>query len=463
VILVAMAVLLAACGGGDSDDGAAPDGNGKPELPNCPLDALASAPKPVKITYWHAMTSTNKEELEKLTARFNAEQRDVQVTLSGAASYADNFTRFKAGLGTRNLPDLIQGEETTLQSMIDSRAVLPAAACLAADGADTSDLVGRIAAYYSIEGVLYPMPFNNSNPILYYNKLAFEKAGLDPEKPPRTLEEVRAASQKLVQSRTTDYGIALKTDSWIIEHWLAKAGHTILDNGNGRSGRATSVTFGDDTGIGIFRWIDEMVESKLALSTGTADLDHYFAVGEERAAMTIDTSAALGRIMAVFEAGQFTNVELGAGALPGPESPDGGVLVGGAANYILNRSAPEKQAAAYRFARFLVSSEAQSQWAAGTGYTPVSKRAVTIPPISERYAAQPEFKVAYDQLLAAPDNDATAGPVLGAYGARSEGLRGAIVDALSRMLHGDLTPEEAVDSAVRKANAAIAEYNSRVG
>jgi ABC-type glycerol-3-phosphate transport system substrate-binding protein len=84
-------------------------------------------------------------------------------------------------------------------------------------------------------------------------------------------------------------------------------------------------------------------------------------------------------------------------------------------------------------------------------------------PLKERYAQQPDYKVAYDQLLAGPVNAATAGPVLGPYGSAREGMRGAIVDALSGMLEGKLTPAQAVAKAADDANAAIADYNERIG
>ena len=88
--------------------------------------------------------------------------------------------------------------------------------------------------------------------------------------------------------------------------------------------------------------------------------------------MTIDTSAALGTISQVLGEGQFAAVELGVGPMPGPDSPDGGVLVGGAALYIVNQSAPEKQAAAYEFAKCLNEPQQQAEWAAATGYVPIA-------------------------------------------------------------------------------------------
>jgi len=458
----AIAGLLAACGGGSSKSASTtPTSPGT--LPACPLAALASAKKPVDITYWHAMARANEDALKRLTDRFNAQQHDVHVSLSAAASYTDNFTRFKAGLSTGVLPDLYQGDDTTLQSMIDSRAVVPVASCLAADHATTSDLIPRVAAYYTVQGVLWPMPFNDSNLVLYYNKRAFTAAGLDPAKPPVTLADVKTDSQQIVSRHAAKFGIAIKTDSPIIEHWLAKAGHTLVNNGNGRNARATKVTFDDATGVSLFQWLDDMVSSKLALSTGTSELNHYLAVGSGSAAMTIDTSAALGTVTQLFAAGEYKSVELGVAPMPGPASPDGGVLVGGAGNYIVNRSSPEKQAAAYEFAKYLASAPVQSQWAAATGYVPVSKSAVTLAPLAQWYEQHPEYKVAYDQLLAGAENTATAGPVIGAYGANGEGVRGAIIDAFSRVVEHSATPQQAVDQAAAQANAAIEEYNSRVG
>ena len=77
--------------------------------------------------------------------------------------------------------------------------------------------------------------------------------------------------------------------------------------------------------------------------------------------------------------------------------------------------------------------------------------------------ANPSTRSPTTSCSADPVNPATAGPVIGAYGSTNEGVRGAVVDGLSRMLDGKLTPEQAVASAAAEANAAIADYNSRIG
>lgn len=88
---------------------------------------------------------------------------------------------------------------------------------------------------------------------------------------------------------------------------------------------------------------------------------------------------------------------------------------------------------------------------------------VTVSSLVERWAAAPGYRVAYDQLLAGPENDATAGAVVGAYGGAGQGVRGAIIDALAAMLTRNVAPGRAVRDAARRANQAIAEYSARVG
>jgi sn-glycerol 3-phosphate transport system substrate-binding protein len=427
----------------------------------CPVKALDQAKsKPVDIVMWHSMPRASEETLQRLTDQFNASQGDVRVKLLNTTSYDDTFTKYRAGLGGGDLPDVVQIQDTSLQGMIDSQSVVPIAACIKADKYDTSDFVPRVLDYWTVANTLYGMPFNVSNPVFYYNKLAFEKAGLDPNKPPATLEEVRAAAQKLVDSGTTKYGYSIKLDPWYLEHWLAKAGKPYVNNSNGRKQRATSVVFDTKAGQEIFSWLDSMVDDKLALNTGppAGNIDNLLAIGAGNAAMTIDTSGNLGTILQVLGSGQFPNVEIGVAPMPGPVGK-GGVLVGGAALYIPKSSSPEKQAAAWKFIKFLDEPASQAQWSVGTGYVPVRKSAIEDPVLEAAWAKTPEYKVAYDQLVTGVNNVATAGPVIGPYSA----VREAVVNALTQMLTQGVDPKAALATAADKSNQEIEAYNARVG
>ena len=58
------------------------------------------------------------------------------------------------------------------------------------------------------------MPFNSSTPILYYNKDAFARAGLDPDNPPATWQEVEAYSKKIIEAGAAECGFTIGWPSW---------------------------------------------------------------------------------------------------------------------------------------------------------------------------------------------------------------------------------------------------------
>ena len=189
--------------------------------------------------------------------------------------------------------------------MIDTQAILPAQVCIDATKYDTSDFIPRVLGYYSVKDELQPMPFNVSNPVLYFDKNGFRQAGLDPENPPKTLEEVRAAAVKL-QAVGYKYGWGQKLDPWYLEQWSAKAGVLYANNDNGRASRASAVTFDNSTGLEIFTWMQAMVKDGLAVTnsaSGTAGFNNLLGIRSKDVGMTIDTSAALGTIQQVIESG----------------------------------------------------------------------------------------------------------------------------------------------------------------
>jgi sn-glycerol 3-phosphate transport system substrate-binding protein len=458
MLVVPLISIAAACGGGSSGTSSAGGQQSSGLAAQCPVGALDKATtKPVQITMWHSMTRANQETLQLLTDTFNSSQSDVHVNLVNQASYEDTLTKFKAALGGGTLPDLVQIQDVDQQLVIDSKALLPAQACIDAEHVDQSTILPRIKSYYTVQGVQWAVPFSVSNPILYFNKKAFVKAGLDPNHPPTTLDELRAASQKIVDSGAAKYGLALKEDPWYFEEWLAMAGETYADRGNGREARATKVQFDGQQGQAIAQWISGMAKDQLAEGVSRSGFDNLLALGNNVAAMTMDTSAALGTIVQVLGSGQYPDVELGAAALPGP-SGGGGTVVAGSALYLVNKSAPERQEASFKFATFLASAQSQSTWAAGTGYIPIRTDATTLEPISTTWTQNPLYRIAFDQLQRGTDNAASAGPVIGAM----EPVRDAIVNAEQSIFQGS-DPTAALQSAATAANAAIADYESRLG
>jgi sn-glycerol 3-phosphate transport system substrate-binding protein len=334
---------------------------------------------------------------------------------------------------------------------------VPAASAGAADNYDLSRLLPSAVEFFKVEDVLWGMPFNESTQVLYYNQNAFERAGLDPTSPPATLDEYKAASEKIVSSKTAKYGTSLKLTPSDFEEWFSQAGGDLVNNGNGRTARATEVSFGDSTGAELFAFYEDMYKSKLAQPTpgaGSGGYDNLLAIASGTAAMTTETSAALGTVLSVLP--KFPKVKLGVGPTPAPPGP-GGVPYGGAGLFMVKSSPDERQDGAWQFIKFLLGAGPMAAWSLGSGYIPITIAAVQVPVLTAAWGTTPQYKVAYDQVLATKPSTATAGAVAGALSQ----VETYITNGLTSMSNGG-SAASALATTVSQSNAAISSYNSRV-
>jgi len=459
-VAIVCALAISACGGGSSTTKGTQPGKGVVNPADCGLTELAKATKPVEVKFWHELFRANADWLVKETAAYNRSQRAVHVTLVQFADYRDLLTKYLAGLSTGDLPDLFQPEDTTVQRMIDSQSVTPVQACVDADHYSLAKLLPRATAYFSYKKVLYGMPWSLSNPVLWFNQAAFVKAGLDPNKPPQTLEQVKEYSQKIVSSGAAKHGIALRIEPYIFEFLNAKSGGTLVNNGNGREARATAATLETPIATQIWSWWNDMVHSGLALNTGgaTANYDHLLAIANDNAAMTMEASGVLGTVKQALERGHYKTVRIDAAPLPSIHG-GGGVPVGDGSLWISKASSPEKRAAAWQFIKFLASPEEQASIAVAGGFAPIRTDATTLPTLTKQWAAEPFTRVSYDQLTTGAEDASTAGTLVGDY----QGIRDAVKDGLISMLTGDLSPAAALRKAQTEADRAIQAYNTRIG
>lgn len=440
----------------------APGVAGADENAKCPVNALDKADGPVEITFWHVQQARNEEVLLDLIDQFEASQDKVRVKLVNVPTYPDIFEKYKAGLTTEDLPDLVQLDESVLQSLVDSQSTIPVGSCVKADDYSLDDFVPQAIDYYTTEGVLRAMPWTVSNPVLIYDKSDFRAAGLDPNHPPETLAEVTEYSQQIVEAGITDYGISLRAEAFVNESFYAKSGELYMNHGNGRDARATKTLIDNETGLEIWKWWDGLIESDLGYFTGSEpdNVDNLYALGTDEAAMTIDASSVISSVFAVLESGQFSDVDLGIGPLPGIE-PDGGVPVMDASLWIPQTGSAAGSAAAWELVKFLSEPEQQAAYTVETkgGYVPIRKSAMEDPALEAVWSENPEFKVPYEQFSAGARSEAASGAVTGDYA----GVRAAVRDALTAMFVDGLPPAKALAQAQREATAAIREYNERIG
>jgi len=409
--------------------------------------------KPIEVIYWHSMGGELGKVVDKLVADFNAKHQDIQVKAIFQGAYDDALNKFKASIGSSTAPHIIQVYEIGSRYMIDSKAITPIQKFVDADKFDLTQLEENIIGYYTIDNQLYSMPFNTSNPILYYNKDMFKAAGLDPEKPPRTFEEVKEVAKKL--TKDGKYGASFAIYGWFMEQFFANQGADLVNNGNGRTQPATESLLNSEAGVKTLTWLKDLVDSKVALNLGRKTSDTKAAFVGGQIAMTIDSTASLRGIVDAV-GGKF---EVGTAFLPKPsDAKDGGVIVGGASNYIINNHPEEEQKAAWEFIKFLAQPEQQAFWNVNTGYFPITKAAYEQQLIKENMQKFPQFQTAVDQLHNTKLNSATKGALMGVFPEARQITERAMEEAIT----GQKSVKDALDQAAKEITQKIQEYNKTV-
>jgi len=414
-----------------------------------------------KLTFWHALGGTNGEVVSNLTNQFNDSQSDIFVQDIYQGTYDDLVNKFRAGLQSKSGPHLLQVYDIGQRFMIDSKAIEPMQTFIDADKFDLSQFEQPILNYYTVDKKLNAMPFNTSNPILYYNKDAFKAAGLDPAKAPRTWDDVSAAAEKLTKKDASGKplpGLNFAIYGWFFEQWLATQNAVYADPDNGRNAqRATKVVYNADPGVKILDWWKGMIDKGTAVNLGrsTGDSQNAFAAGQ--VAMIVESTASLKGILSK-AGGKF---EMGTGFFPRPTTggEQGGIIMGGASVYIAKDKADKEKQAAWKFVQFITQPKQQAFFHIGTGYFPIRKDAYDLPEVKENTAKYPQFQTAIDQLHANPSNPATSGAVLGVFTqSRTTDVEGAIEETLL----GKSTAKAALDKAAAASNKALDQYNASV-
>jgi sn-glycerol 3-phosphate transport system substrate-binding protein len=357
---------------------------------DCPLEALEEAEGPVEVTLWYGgLGGPTREVLLGLAEEFNASQDQVVVTPSDQGqSFEEVYRKFTSTASTPNdLPQLVMVEDTTMQAMVDSGLVLPAQSCMEADGYDLNNINPVVRANYTVDGSLYPGFSTLTSQILYYNKAHWARAGLDPEDPPQTLDELYDQAVALKEAGVSNRPLSLKVGHSFFKNWLTGVGVDMVNHRNGRECLATEATFDTGEGRELVEFFQRMNDEGLlnVFSATEGSIDHYLALVQQQSSMLIETSTASTTFAEVlsgeltaedagvdFDADAVDTAALvpGAGPFPGIEEP-GRVVPGGGVFYIVNSSDPAQQAGAWKFLEHMLRPESSTRWHVEGGYLPI--------------------------------------------------------------------------------------------
>jgi len=405
-----------------------------------------------EIHFWHAMTGQLGDAVNELVKQFNESQTDYEVKPLRKGTYPETLTAAIAAYRQKSAPHIVQVFEVGTQTMMLSGAVLPVYQLMKEQEikVDWKDFIAPVVGYYSKDGNLYSMPFNSSTPILYYNKDAFQKAGLDPSKPPPTWKQVEEYSKKLIAAGAAKCGFSTGWPSWtMVENMHAWHDQPFATKHNGFDGLDVQLLINKEFGVKhigqLAAWQKDNVYS-YGGRQGTAD--PKFMSGE--CGMYIQSSALIGG----FTKGVKFN--WATGQLPhwGAPYPRATSIIGGATLWVMKGKPAAESRGTAQFLKFISDPNQQMWWHVTTGYLAISNSAVKNLETGYHFKRSPDQFTAFAQLTKGKATPNSQGLRLGNF----VQIRDVIESELENVFAGKKTAKQGLDDAVAKSNEMLKEF-----
>lgn len=412
---------------------------------------LLHAPATFGVTdlhFWHSMSGVAAEELGQLAGRFNASQPAYRVIPEFKGSYEESLAAGMTAIRARNGPHILQVFDAgTAAMMAAGGAFRPVHRIMTEAGEpfDTRAYMPAVLGYYADgKGKLLSLPFNTATAVLFYNKDAFRKAGLDPAVAPRTWREVQAAALQVRDSEAAPCAYTTDWQAWIlVESLSAWHNEPLATRNNGYGGRDARLNFNGELlvrHIGLMSsWVKSGLFTYAGRSTGG---EAKFARGE--CAMVTSSSTAYAGIA------KSARFDFAVAHLPYYDEFRGApynTIVRGASLWVPSGRKPAEYRGIAKFFSYLSSPEVQSDWNRQTGYLPTTRAAYALIKTQGYYDSHPGAEVGVKQVSRKLE-------------AHSRGIRLAhfyqirtlIDEELETVWNQTKTPKEALDSAVARGN-----------
>jgi len=417
--------------------------------------ATSSAMAATDIQWWHAMTGANNDVIVKLAEEFNAAQSDYRVVPSYKGGYADTMNAGIAAFRAGNAPHILQVFEVGTATMMAAKGAVKPVYQLMKDAGvpfDPQAYLPAIIGYYSTsKGEMLSFPFNSSSMVMWVNKDALAKAGLDPENPPKTWPEVFDAAKKLRATTSPTCGMSSAWITWsTLEQFSAWHNVPLSTEANGLDGFNTVLKFNSPLHVRLLQTLVDLQKDKTFDYSGRTNTgEGRFTSGE--CPLFLTSSAFYGNVR--------SNAKFNYTAVPMPYYPDvkdapQNSIIGGASLWVMGGKSPEEYKGVAKFFAFLSDTERQSKLHQLSGYLPITKAAYDQTKASGFYQKTPLLEVPLKELTNKPPTENSRGLRLG----NMVQMRDVWAEEIEEALAGKKTAQAALDTAVQRGNAMLRQF-----
>ena len=278
----AMVATTACSGGGKTTETTVAPAAAETTAAESKAEATEGSTEPVtlKIANYAVLEKGYEEFWTKVKNDYEAKYPNVTIEWV-TAPYGEILNQVINMAGGGDRVDLIFSEMIWILALEDAGLAAPMDEILDADF--LADYYPNVLEAHSIDGKVYGAPLYVSPSLLFYNKDLFEKAGLDPNTPPTTYDEMLEMAEKLSQLTTDDgnkvYAFGQPTASVIVigsslQAFAANFGGTFFDE----NGTLNTDNKGLHDALDMLKLLDEKQYNPQ--NAKPKDLRNLFALGQ---------------------------------------------------------------------------------------------------------------------------------------------------------------------------------------
>ncbi|HMO29270.1 sn-glycerol-3-phosphate ABC transporter substrate-binding protein UgpB [Enterovirga sp.] len=414
----------------------------------------------VELQWWHSMTGGNNQVVVELAREFNASQKEYKVVPSYKGSYPDTLNAGIAAFRAGNAPHILQVFEVGTATMMSARGAVKPVFQLMADAGEPFDpkaYLPAVTGYYSTaKGEMLSLPFNSSSMVMWINRDALKKAGLNPDQPPKTWPEVFEAAKKLKASGHSSCGFSTAWATWAnLEQLSAWHNVPLATKGNGLDGFDTVLRFNGPLQIRHLQNLVELQKDKVYDYSGrTNSGEGRFTSGECPIFLTSSG----------FYANVKGNAKFDWAAAPMPYYPDvpgapQNSIIGGASLWVMGGKSAAEYRGVAKFFTFLSDTDRQARLHEESGYLPITRAAYEKVKASGFYAKNPSFQIALVEMTGKEPTENSRGLRLG----NMVQLRDIWSEEMEAALGGRKSAKAALDAAVTRGNLVLRQFERTAG
>ena len=342
VLVMGLATFLAGCSGTDKASTSTKSGDSNV----------------VQLDFWSFWGSEiRKPIIEKIVDDFNKSQNKIHVKYT-YLPFGDIWTKELASVAAGNPPDVIINDINTVQQRAQKNQVQSLAEFIKKDPSIKDQYFPNLWKAVEKDGVPYALPFNTDTRLLFWNKDIFKQAGLDPEQPPKTWDELQAFAQKIDQKngdRYTRMGFLprqnIGPDIWM----LNATGHGYWDYEQNKP------VVNDPTAVEALQWVHDYeqhygdkVINTFKAQFGDSQADPFVS---GKLGMVVQTATDYTKIRDYAKGMNF-----GVAPMPEFKPGSGNTMWGGGFVAEIPKGAKHAEAS-YEFIKYLTGAKAQEYWA----------------------------------------------------------------------------------------------------